>query len=126
MGWFTTYGASRQDIIRELTETRSLGEKPGVGGGTVETIEKFSNGFTQLYAVHESTSPTGEKKRWIGVYLLQKSKEGWGYKPMHEGMHPYFFACPLKYLAMVPEECKAWRESVRAYWKQRAERRKLR
>ena len=126
MGWYYTYGASRQDIIRELTEDRSFGEKPGVGGGTVKTLAKFANGFTQLYAVHESVSPSGEVKRWIGVYLLQAHKDGWGYKPMDEGMGPYYFACPLKYLDMVNTENADWREGVKNYWLRRAEKNKAR
>lgn len=118
MGWYYTYGADRQDIIRELTETRNE------DGTKWETLAKFCNGYTQLFAVKEVTKPDGTKVRHIGVYLLQGSREGWGYKPMDEGMHPYFYACPLKYLAMVPEECKEWREGVRSYWARRAERRK--
>lgn len=119
MGWYYTYGADRQDIIRELTQEKETDTI------SFKTLGKFSNGYTQLFVVHQNTSKvTGETKRFIGVYLLQKSKEGWGYKPMEEGMHPYFYACPLKYLEMVPEECKEWREGVRAYWQRRSEKRK--
>src|SRR5579859_3292597 len=98
MGWFYTYGASRQDIIRELTEPKT----PEGSNCSQVTLAKFSNGYTQLFAVHETSWTDGRKHRWIGVYLLQSSKEGWGYKAMEEGMHPYFYACPLKYLDMVP------------------------
>lgn len=116
MGWYYTYGASRQDIIRELTEDHR--ETTGF-----HTLAKFSNGYTQLYAVHEYRTSEGETKRFIGVYLLQNSKEGWGYKPMDESMGPFIYACPLKYLDMAPVADANWREGVRAYWKHRAERR---
>jgi hypothetical protein len=119
MGWFYTYGASRQDIIRELTEDHR--DTTGF-----HTLAKFSNGFTQLYAVHEYRTAQGETKRFIGVYLLQRSSEGWGYKPMEEEMHPYFYGCPLKYLDMAPVACAEWREKVKAYWKHRAEKRQRR
>jgi len=71
----------------------------------------------------EQERPT---ERWIGCDLLDYSKadEGWGYKDMEEGMHPYFYSCPLKYLALVPAVAsEEWREGVRQYHARQNEKR---
>lgn len=117
MGWFYTQGATRQDIIQELTGDRWETDK-------FRTLAKYSNGFTQLFAVHE-VEYEGEIKRFIALYLLQRSRYGWGYKPMDEACHPYYYACPLKYLEMAPETCKEWRDGVRNYWKRRKDQRRV-
>lgn len=45
----------------------------------------------------------------------------WGYKPMDESMHPYFYSCPLSYLeltqqyAPTDDNSKTWRAMVREY-----------
>jgi hypothetical protein len=51
---------------------------------------------------------------------------GWGYKDMAEEMHPFFYSCPLGYLALVPVACAEWREGVKTYHVKMAERRKAR
>ena len=51
----------------------------------------------------------------IGCTLLERSSGWWGYKAMVEQAHPYYYSCPLKYLAMAPERCPEWREGVREY-----------
>lgn len=114
MGWFYTHDASRSDIISELTNPKGeLGHK---------CLAKFTSGNT-LWTVEEYT-PTGEAtKRFIGCYLLQKDKCGWGYKPMDESMGPYYYSCPPKYLAMVPVADAEWRLKVVEYWRRRKLRR---
>jgi hypothetical protein len=38
-------------------------------------------------------------------------------------MHPYFYSCPLGYLAMVPQvECEDWRKVVREYHAKRTKK----
>lgn len=114
MGWYYTHDATRQDIIRELTKGSDNEER------SYKTLAHAACGYTQLYAVHEITDKkTGKVERFIGVYLLQADRSGWGYKPMSESMHPYCFGCPLKYLDMVPEACPEWRKGVREYWEKR-------
>jgi hypothetical protein len=56
-------------------------------------------------------------ERYIACYLLayDKSCRGGGYKDMDESLHPFYYDCPLGYLAMAPIACEAWREAVRAY-----------
>lgn len=110
MGWYYSHDASRRDIIDELTPDRVT------DGKVFRTLRKCFRGNT-MYALHES-GPEGETKKWIGVYLLQRSDIGWGYKPMDETMHPYYFDCPVSYLDAADEpaseDARKWREEVRA------------
>jgi hypothetical protein len=112
MGWYYTHGASRRDIIDEITRENSNDE------GSFRTLRKCFRGNT-MYALHES-GKHGEPRKWIGVYLLQRgSKEcpGWGYKPMDESMEPYFYECPVSYLDAadepISETARRWRAKVR-------------
>lgn len=100
MGWYYTHGASRKDIIRELTVSGdSHVERWCLVGNTLWTVE------------------SREGQRWIiGCFLLTRgSGDGWGYKPMDEGSHPYQYSCPLAYLDAVPVACEEWRRRVRKY-----------
>jgi len=70
------------------------------------------------------------KERWIQCDLLQysRSNDGWGYKDMEESMHPYFYSCPLGYLAKVPIKTfggnEEWRKGVRSYHERLLEKRR--
>lgn len=116
MGSYYTYGATRKDVIAEVTQGWTRDD----GTGT-QTIRHCARGNT-LYVVHESTTAT-ETYRFIGVYLLLKDREGWGYKPMDEAMGPYQYNCPVSYIELAEEKPKAgglgktsdeWRAKVRA------------
>ncbi|MCK5431218.1 MAG: hypothetical protein KAJ03_00670, partial [Gammaproteobacteria bacterium] len=39
----------------------------------------------------------------------------WGYKPLSEAEHPYYYTCPLSYLKLAPPTSPEWREMVRAH-----------
>jgi hypothetical protein len=95
MGWYYA-NQSRAATIQELTARH--------------TLRKFTSGNT-LWTVHE----LADGSRFIGCYLMQKSGTDWGYKPMDESMHPYYYSCPLAFLAMVPVACQEWRDGVQAY-----------
>jgi hypothetical protein len=118
MGFFSTYGASKQDIVKECiadsprykpsdknyeTECKTLCHR--LIGNVLWTVQEITKYF------HNGI----ESRCFIGCYLLSKSEGDWGYRPMDEGMGPYQYNCPLKYLAMAPEANKEWREKVRAW-----------
>lgn len=80
-----------------------------------------------LWTVVEiTTKATGKVERSIGLDLIRR----WGrsvmaYKDMKESSHPFYYSCPLKYLAMVPVACEEWRKHVVEYHaRKRAEREK--
>lgn len=117
MGWYYTDGATRRDIIDELT-------KEQVTETTVfRTLRKCFRGNT-MYALHESGPPAGPLTKWISVYLLQRHKDSWGYKPLPEDALPYYFDCPLSYLdeadEATTENAKEWRAGVREVAEKRA------
>jgi hypothetical protein len=110
MGWLFTQGASRRDIINELTEERITDR------GEFRTLRKCFRGNT-MYALHES-GELGKPRKWICVYLLQGGANyGWGYKDISEEMGPNEKECPVSYLdAADPapnEHAREWREEVR-------------
>lgn len=111
MGWLFTQGASRRDIIDDLTRDQSTDEK------VFRTLRKCFRGNT-MYALHES-GPVGDTRKWLCVYLLQRDANyGWGYKDMDETMGPCYHDCPVSYLdeADPPPEggyAAEWRAEVR-------------
>lgn len=115
MGWLFTLGASRKNIIADLTERQES------ASAIYETLAHCCVG-NNLWVVQARTmKATGERIRFIALYLLQRSSDGWGYKDMDETCGPHYFNCPLKYLDMAPEGAvnqyaKDWREAVKTYW----------
>jgi hypothetical protein len=110
MGWLFTHGASRKDIIEDLTR-----ERVQENGNGIRTLRKSFRGNT-MYVLHETF---GEKPlKFVIVYLLQRDAScGWGYKDMDEGMLPYYFDCPVSFLdeadEPMNENARDWREKVR-------------
>ena len=134
MGWLFTRGSTRKDLIEERSKDweRTSGEM------LVKTIclahcYRGGNFSGVLWAVWERTFIGGEQptERWITCDLLRYQRDyGWGYKDMDESMFPYYFSCPLGYLDMVPIDQYGgnteWRDCVRRYHAQQAEKRKQR
>lgn len=106
MGWYYTQGASRADIIAELLVDT-----------THRTLAHSARG-NRLWAVREYERD-GKTVRYIALFLLGASRDGWGYKPMDETVGPCEKDCPLSFLDMAspdpPGYAKQWREEVRAY-----------
>lgn len=120
MGWLFKYGATRSDLIRELSDKSVVQLRPN--GGTFATLRRCTRGNV-LWALHESIDPDGVSTRFIACYLLQRSAEGWGYKDMDESMGPYYYTCPISYLdeasEPISETARKWREEVRRVDRQR-------
>ena len=118
MGWYYSR-QTRDQLIRELIQPkeneRAFSEviahalRDNVLWSVVRVTSKQA-GVSNL-AVGESTT-------FILCDLLQGSGNEWGYKPLSESVHPYYYSCPLPYLDMAPEKCREWREGVRAYHEQ--------
>ena len=114
MGWLYPYHTfERSDLIKDLTK----GWESENATGTC--IAKCTRGNI-LWAVWEvCVKDTGNADRYIVCNLMQKYNT-WGYKDIDESMHPYYYTCPLKYLAMVPKVLSEdWRSGVVAYHERR-------
>jgi len=123
MGWYYEHG-SRADLIADRI-------KPQHGDrGTRRAIRHCCVGNV-LWTVWEreikvSAGLDGPcSTRWIGCDLMECRGGDWGYKPMCEEMGPYYYSCPLSYLAMVPtNQNKDWREDVRLHHARRQQRKR--
>ena len=63
----------------------------------------------------------------ILLYLMQappRGESGWGYRPYDESAHPYYYSCPLSYLAAAPVQKQEWRDYVIA-WHAKQKNRKI-
>ena len=105
MGWFYTHGASRRDIIKEQI---TLGQDH-------EVLRHCCRGNVLWAVIH--TRKAGLDQTWIYCGLMQRSQEGWGYKPMDESMGPCYLTCPLSYIEQCSEPvndwAREWRDKVR-------------
>lgn len=113
MGWLFTNGATKQDVIAELT--RSYVTNRGKADIIAYTV--IDNVIWKV--IDHSDTQSGDCLRYIACDLLESSDSGWGYKSLDESVHPLYYNCPLEYLDMVPDVmCEDWREGVRLYHQQ--------
>lgn len=115
MGWYFQDGAgTNQEILNELTQPWTDDE------GRLHTITNASFGAfgRAMYAAHRIN---GVVQPGVVIYLIERSRGQWGYKPQGEAMGTYQYDCPLALLDLVPpDDHFGWREKVRAYWADRA------
>src|SRR6266851_5233317 len=90
MGWDFGW-SSKQELIEYLV-------KPWDDGETQGRCLAFSVRGNVLWSVREVTDMTKERRSFINCDLLSCRCNKWGYKGMDEGMHPYQYSCPLKFL----------------------------
>ena len=133
MGWLFKPGSTRKGMIAERVQAWERTTPTGITVKRTCIAHCYRGGVFSgvLWTVWERTFEQDgwtvqTTERWIGCDLLNysKSDEGWGYKDMEEGMHPYFYSCPLKYLALAPViASEEWRKGVRDYYRRLLEKR---
>ena len=110
MGWDFTYGASRKDIVKQVTtdwENETFTAKcltHAARGNVLWSVWAFTN-----------KSEIGSVRTVIHCDLLGKMDGDWGYKGMSESVGPCYYSCPLSYLEMAEETNADWRAEVRKY-----------
>jgi hypothetical protein len=110
MGWLYTPGASRADIVRELTARQENATR------TWETLAHCLRGNVLWAVVQITDKRDNQQTRYIACYLLAGHGGcGWGYKDMDESMHPFYYSCPLTYLDLAQVVDADWRAKVRAH-----------
>lgn len=122
MGWWFPYGASRQDVIDEVTRSRRW-----EAGGHVfeqETVRQCARGWSNLWTVLEQRKDGEVVDRLIVLYLLRRCGDSWGYKDVCATMGPSEVNCPLGYLELAGEPHNdyeaEWRADVRDYHARRS------
>jgi hypothetical protein len=120
MGWLFS-SRTRSELILDLIQPEDR-ERASVRviahtlrGNVLWSVVEIT---AKAEGVHQDLAP-GESMCYICCDLLQHSGGQWGYKGMDESMSPYYYTCPLRYLAMAKEISPDWREKVRAYHAQR-------
>jgi hypothetical protein len=103
-------GSTRQVLIRQRCEDRKCRYQDGtrVFRKCLAHCYRGSPFAGVLWTVWEQTFQCAGRsnrpaERWIGCDRLRyHTGYGWGYMDMDERMHPNYYSCPLKYLALVP------------------------
>ncbi len=81
-----------------------------------------------LWYVYEKALEGNKFERSIGLCVISvygpRNNREWGYKPMNEVEHPYYYNCPLSYLELAlpmrdDKGARGWREAVKEFWKQK-------
>ena len=115
MGWDSIEGATRADVIREVTQPRPDSGWAMIRHCVVDDV---------VYGIVEVDHPGKQPKRFIEVVLLEKDPGfGWAFKRMDESVGPFAHECPIEYLEEVPSPggyADEWRAKVRAHHEQRA------
>ena len=133
MGWYYPTNISRKELIESRTKSFES-ESSGVKVETECLRHCFRGGVFSgvLWSVWQRTFvkdglEVEPEQRWICCDLIRCHVKEWGYKPMDESFHPFYFSCPSGYLKLVPIEkfggCKEWRDDVREYHAERKAKR---
>ena len=110
MGWFFSYAhTEKKHVVEDITSNF------GSSNPTIRCLAHSVVGNV-LWSVWEVDTPE-KAERFIRCDLLRydRNDQCWGYKDMDEGMHPYYYSCPLRFLSMAPVACQAWRDNVIKY-----------
>ena len=81
--------------------------------GTRQCIKKSVTN-NELWTIWLDTE-TNTKSIVLFILAKESNPSCWGYKELSESESPYYFKCPLYFLAEVPVACEEWRQKVREY-----------
>lgn len=113
MGWDFGWSSKKEAVA-------ALKGRPGEGFG--KRLIKSKLVGNHLWFIAESF---GEP--YIGLYLLSRYEGSWGYKALTEYEGPYYYSCPLSFLAEVPVPEKSpyalgWRGKVLEWHRKKLEK----
>jgi len=92
MGWTSIWGASRKDIVEDVTKGSDY------NGVIAKCLKKCYKG-SSLWTLWEMIKKeTGEKHNFICEFMLGKCGDDWGYKDVDESMGPSNESCPILYI----------------------------
>lgn len=107
MGW--TFGfETKSELIQALTKPERH-----------RTVERWCVRGNCLWAVVHFMNPEiGVDTKFITLDLIGKHEGKWGNKSLDETVGPYYFSCPLKYIALVEAYppvgyAAEWRQRIR-------------
>ena len=109
MGWTFIENVSCEDIVRMIIapEQNEVRHRETLHHSLVDDV---------LWSVVEITDKrNNQRERHIECHLLEANGRSYGYKGMCEAVHPFYYTCPLAYLAMAPVANADWRAKVKHY-----------
>lgn len=120
MGWLFPWGISRSELIADCL-------RPWKSPHSSNRAVAHCTRGNILWVVWEMyAQSTGHFERVILCIMLQRSRDGWGYKDLDEWCGPCYYTCPLKYLDMGTRVLNQnWRDQVRAYHRRQAKAREI-
>ncbi|VFT14979.1 Uncharacterised protein [Pseudomonas aeruginosa] len=95
MGWYFS-PQSRSELIAELIapqETERASVKVIAHALRGNVLWSVAEVTAKVEGVHRDLAP-GQSLRYIRCDLLERSGGQWGYKPLDESMHPYYYSWP--------------------------------
>jgi len=121
MGWLFGW-QSKAELIRHLTADEEYTQNEDGASPRHfrrRTMRSAIRGKC-LWCVNETRClEDGKIDVWIGLALIERDGQRWGYKDMSEESGPNYYTCPLSFLDEVPpppsEFAVSWRMEVRAY-----------
>jgi len=106
MGWYGNYN-SVEEIKTEITcNTETTTYKQST---IVYDYEKQCNVIWGIVHIVKENIDV------IFCAIIQKQNKMYMYKPMDESVHPFYYSCPIKFLAETTVQSKQWRQNVYAY-----------
>lgn len=110
MGWYYQ-DSSRKTLINQLTKEYKNGT---MVRKCIKHCYRGNPGRGVLWSVWNLIDENSGKvvDEWIGCDIMQYNSGQWGYKPLSESMHPYYYSCPLSYFKLVPRGNDEWRKLV--------------
>lgn len=106
MGW---YSGNRKEEVK-----KHIGPWDSVEGVRCGAIKHFATGSEDWFLMEARKQDGALVDTWIGLMIWDDGM----YKPMDEGVGPYYYGCPVAWLDLVPApnspSAAGWREKVRA------------
>ena len=121
MGTYYTLNSTRSDLIEELCSERKH----------YKMAARYFCGNC-LWTLWEPIGEAMERgaEPFIHMDLLtcyrHDGMTDWGYKPLGEDCHPYYYSCPVSWFDKAPVACQEWREGCIRYWERRKTKARIR
>lgn len=106
MGWDSNYNwFTKSDVVNDLNK---------ISPPNKLIASHSTHGI--LWQVVEIVQPSGKIVNIIVCNLIEKRDGKFWVKTLDESSHPYYYSCPMNFLALAPIQSKEWREKVINYW----------
>ena len=112
MGWDSPNNIqSVAEMVEHLTKTYK-GDKIELYAAKWAMGRRI-DGISVLWVLRRKTTLATEVVEYgIEVFLIERQGNRHWYKGLGEAVHPYYYDCPLEFLAVAPVANASWRKKV--------------